>query len=184
MGRKKYMNPRTIGLAVVAIGLVGFAAYTKLARQAETNKTSSTSTTAFRPKADTDKTTPPSPVPNTTPTPAITPNPSPQTSNSGQIIVSQPTEGSTVTDGTTIKGKALAFEGKVNWFIKAKDGGQLGSGTAQVSGNASVLSDFEFPLSLTMAPTKPGSQATLELYSTSPTDGSAINIVDVDVLVQ
>lgn len=163
------------GAALVA--LLGYAIY------ATSHKTTITDTKkeVFLPKAEEGKATQPSPD-------AIYPSPipatsSPQSSKNGQIIISKPTQGSTITSGTTVSGSATTSSNKLFYRLKGSKSGQLALGSINFSGSSNTLTPFSFELGFTNQVANGSDQGVLEIFITGA-DGSEQSIANVTVNIK
>lgn len=160
--------------SLVAISLVSGAVYLKANRE-KVNPGE-----AYRPKAEEGAGTPASPAvspPSNPSSPPVRPTPE-QTEN---MVVSEPAQGSKVTDGTIVKGRARVFEGRVAYRLKSTRRGVITQGHTTVTGESSTLSPFAFELGFETAPDT-GDSGVLEVFSNSPQDGSEINKVIISVV--
>ena len=108
----------------------------------------------------------------------------PQRSESSNIEVTSPTKQSPpakIADSSLIRGSARVYEGSLNYRI-TQNGEVVAEGFTQTQGDASVMSPYSFNVHL-KAGHKAG-LAQLEVYSTSPEDGSDINMVKFEVTLE
>lgn len=102
------------------------------------------------------------------------------TSESGNIIVSQPQPNDRVDSPVTVTGKARVFEAALSARVLAPDGRQLGIVHMMASQGAPEFGSFSGKISFT----RPAGveQGIVEVFSDSAKDGSPINIVRIPVL--
>ncbi len=131
-------------------------------------------------------------------TPSIsTPSPlakssKPSLSKDGQVSITFPTAGDTVTSGSTVTGNARVFEGTINFRLKGSSSGVLASGSAQVHGDSASFSPFSINLSFSNNVCDsnkfcgPGAvdSGVLEVFSYSPKDGSEVSSASVSVNIK
>lgn len=129
----------------------------------------------------------PSPTPTSTITAATTPKPSasaaatPITSAKGFITVGAPLANARVTSPVTISGDASVFEATLQWRIVDGGGKVLSSGTTQASRGAPDRGTFS--VSASYPPPSADTIGALEVYETSPKDGTVDDIVRVPVVI-
>ena len=180
MKQVKHSRIRIAILGLVALGLAGYAFYSHYTAKSTAPNYSTNNDTAYHRKAAEIS---PAPVadPTATPPPAAPPPAStPQISTSGLITVTSPANAATITSGTVVTGTAKVSDGKLYWLVKGEKSGQLGSGTFQIAGDTTQVQTFSFPLAFSNQ-AMVGDSGQLEVYSTNPADGSAINQVNVAV---
>lgn len=129
----------------------------------------------------------PSPTPSATGTATPTARPStsaaatPVTSSKGFITVSAPLANARVTSPVTISGDASVFEATLQWRIVDGGGKVLASGTTQASRGAPDRGTFS--VSVSYPPPSADTIGAIEVYETSPKDGSVDDLVRVPILI-
>lgn len=122
------------------------------------------------------------PVPQPSPTPTTeepTPTPEPIISESGNIIVSSPKPAEKISSPLVLEGEARVFENVVDYRLRDTNGNILVEGFASAQSPdigefGPFRAEIEFP--------KPeGELGILEVFSTSPKDGSEINKVIIPI---
>jgi immunoglobulin-like protein involved in spore germination len=131
----------------------------------------------------------PTPTPFRTPsaTPTIaasqtnTPLPTSLTSAKGFITVARPLTGTRITSPLVISGDASVFEATLQWRIVDGGGREYAKGIATASAGAPARGTF----SVTATYTGPATDTSgfVEVYETSPRDGSIDDIVRVPVII-
>ena len=129
----------------------------------------------------------PSPTPTTTTSATPTTRssasaaPTPITSSKGFITVSAPLANTRVTSPVTISGGASVFEATLQWRIVDGGGKVLSSGTTQASRGAPERGTFS--VSASYPPPSADTIGAIEVYETSPKDGSVDDLVRVPILI-
>ena len=161
-------------LGVIAASLLGFAVSLKYSHSKTVTKDT------YYPKApDALKQTPkytPSPVAATKTTPSTSSTPA--SSDSGQVTITSPVTGATVTDGTKVTGHVAG--GISGWYyrIKGSKSGQVALGPIPVDSSG----NFSFTISLTNQLAGGSDQAELNVYQ-QVSGGPETNIVSILVMV-
>ncbi|MCL6558749.1 MAG: GerMN domain-containing protein [Firmicutes bacterium] len=94
------------------------------------------------------------------------------------IWVTAPVKGQKITSPVTVKGTARVFEASVSVRLKDESGNVIARGFTTATQGAPGHGDFVITLPFTASP---GGKGTLEIYWTSPNDGSELNVVAVPV---
>jgi hypothetical protein len=131
----------------------------------------------------------PSPTPFRTPTAtptaaasqSTTPLPTSLTSAKGFITVSRPLTGARITSPVTISGDASVFEAALQWRIV--DGGGTVYAQGNTTASAGAPARGTFSVSATYAGPATDVFGFIEVYETSPRDGSIDDIVRVPVTI-
>jgi hypothetical protein len=184
MPRPKKVGLKTVIPFVVLLIVVGAIAYAAWPRPASTpNTVSPTTDDPYLPKAEEGKSTQPSA--NASPGSAGTPSPIPtssvpQSSKNGEISITSPTQGATITSGTMVKGAAKTTASRIYYRVKGGKSGQLALGSVAFSGSASVATPFSFELAFTDQVSSGGDQGVVEVF-TLAADGSEQTIASVTV---
>ncbi len=108
--------------------------------------------------------------------------PSESKSASGNIIVTQPRPGDTITSPVTVTGKARVFEAAASTRVLSSDGRELGITHFMASKGAPDFGDFSAKVSFQVPPGV--TQGIVEVYTNSPKDGSVIDLVRIPVRFQ
>lgn len=172
--KRRYWAGIIVGVIVVA----GVAIYLQ---------TRHASNTPYLPKAQASIQPAPTTQADTTPTPVSTTGPiptstAPVVSSNGLISLTSPTQGSTITSGTSVSGTAATAGGKLYYQVKGKQSGQLASGVVTVAPTGSTPTAFHFDLSFTNQAAA-GEQGVLELYGLNAS-GAQVNDVSIGVYLQ
>ncbi len=97
----------------------------------------------------------------------------------GNIKVSAPKDGDKITSPFALSGQARVFEAVVNFRLKDASGKIVTAGTALAKGGTSEkFSPFNYQVAI---PKTAATVGTLEVYHTSPKDGSDQDVVAVAV---
>lgn len=100
-------------------------------------------------------------------------------SQSGNIIVTEPQPGQTVTNSVTVRGRARVEGGVVNIRIKGEDGKELGIVHTQASLGAPDFGDFIAEVSFQKPEGMSG--GVVEVFSQSTETGSETDMVQIPV---
>lgn len=97
----------------------------------------------------------------------------------GNIVVTQPKADDMVTSSFTVEGKARVFENVIQYRLRDQNGTILAADSLQYTApDAGQFGDFSVTISYTNAK---GTRGMLEVFSSSPKDGSEINKVSIPV---
>ena len=131
----------------------------------------------------------PTPTPRTTATVAATATarvtasaaPTPITSSKGGITVTAPLSNARVTSPVTITGDASVFEAALQWRIVEGGGKVLAQGSTTASAGAPGRGTFSVTASY--PPPSADTIGAIEVYDTSPKDGTIDELVRVPVVI-
>lgn len=105
--------------------------------------------------------------------------PQPRQSETGELTISTPTNGATVSQGTEIKGTAKTFNNTLYVLIKSMQKGQLGQFTIPLPGSTTQVKPYSFDLAFEKEPV-PGDRGTIEVYTLNngvKADSAILNVV-------
>jgi len=129
----------------------------------------------------------PSPTPTPTATTTATARPTasaaatPITSTKGGITVSAPLANTRITTPVTISGDASVFEAALQWRIVDGGGKVLSSGSTTASQGAPGRGTFS--VNASYPPPSADTLGAIEVYDTSPKDGTVDELVRVPVVI-
>jgi Immunoglobulin-like domain of bacterial spore germination len=161
---KPKVTKRTLWL--IAAGLVLLVVIVAVASSRQGRKTAGNED-PYRPKAEEGKATEPSSGRNPQagePTPIPT-NSEPQSSKGGEITITAPTQGATVTSGTTVKGSAKTGASRIYYRLKGGKSGQLALGSINFSGDANTPISYSFELAFANQVAGGSDQGVLEVFT-------------------
>jgi hypothetical protein len=96
------------------------------------------------------------------------------------ITVESPTIGQRVSSPVTVAGTANVFEATVSFRILDASGNEIARTFTQASCGTGCRGDYSVSVPFTIGSEQPG---TIEVYEVSAKDGSAINVVDIPVIL-
>jgi hypothetical protein len=183
LGNRLTGKGRMVAVVIATVALVALMVTLVLANSRARQQTTGQQGNDYHPKAEegTGLTPSKSPAPSgtmPTATPTIPASSGPKTSADNKIVISAPTQGATVRDGSTVSGTATVASGVLYWRLKGGQSGQLGSGQLNVA--AGQAANYSFTLGLTNQVSKGGDQGELEVY-TLDSKGTATSIASVAV---
>ncbi len=170
--RRRFVIFILVLLAILAIAGVMSALQNRQTQEEETGTPAPNSV-----DRDEDSTTPPPQGTSPTPPPNTSPTPTPQQERN--IRVTAPTNGQTISNPVTVTGHARTFEQGVNFRLREANGRVLAEDftTAQ----APELGQFG-PFQITINYPEPTQrEGVLEVFQSSPRDGSEIDKVIINV---
>lgn len=102
------------------------------------------------------------------------------TSSDGQMTVTSPTPGSTISNGVVVNGKARIFEAQFNYQLIGEKSGVIASGNAKTE-EGSAFAPFSFTLTFDSTKVVSGDTGTLRVFDESMKDGSEISVVEIPI---